>query len=289
MVRFAGQLLVLLLAGPVLAGCIGDDATPGDASPFEAEQAKATVTTGSVTGQILTVDLEILPGLQVGLLNRTGALVLTKTDTKGNYTFNGIPAGPYRVQVSDPCCRVATEQVIIEAGQVSLVNLQVERLTEADLETPIVEEGEWDGFLSCAVSVFSLSVSPCSFTDSNHESSTVFNITKGIWELHFAAVWPSASQGVSDELRVELRNRNCGGCSYDYATIIGPSPVSARISDDDVSRSSARFQLIEDKMDMQFLIGAGSNNLVYQQPIRIVWYEFYYQAAPAGFDPVPED
>lgn len=287
MVRRWTVVALALLLGPVLSGCIGADEVDlkGDGL---AEDAAVTESTGSVTGQVMTLELEFLANVEVGLLNRTGDLRLGKTDRMGNFTFNGMPAGPYRVQISDPCCKIATMQVDVVAGKVTQANMQVTRLTDADLKTPFVSEEEWQGLLSCAVGVLTTDVEPCRYSDPNDDFAHLFNITEGIQELRLGVDWKRGSTSLTDELKILVYNRNCGGCGSRFGAAIGPPPLYVTITDTNIDRESARFYNINGSMDMEYLIGPGSNNVVYQQSFTVYWSEFYHRLAPGDYDPIPE-
>lgn len=285
-VRQQVAFLAALWLVPILAGCIGGDDDVGGSDG--AALAVVTETTGSVTGQILTLDLEPAPEVQVGLLNRTGGLQVTETDARGNFTFNGMPAGQYRLQISDDCCRPYTEQLTVAAGKVTTVNLQVEPLSDADLRTPFVSEYEWEGFISCGIGVLSTDYEICERTDANSDNQQFFNVSAGLEDLHFGLDWRRAGTSLNNELKMQLQHARQPVCARNLAAAWGPPPLYMSMRDSNNQCTETHFTNINGTMQFELNVATGVNNFVYQQSFIVYRAEFYYQLAPEGFDPIPE-
>jgi iron complex outermembrane receptor protein len=78
--------------------------------------------TGSVTGAIISVEKEPLEMVAVSLveLNRT-----TLTDTKGNYTLNGIVPGKYTVRIQMIGMKEKDFPVEVKAGEIARIDFQL--------------------------------------------------------------------------------------------------------------------------------------------------------------------
>lgn len=272
------------------AGCIGNDSAEAAPEEFEAEEAVATEVTGSVTGQVATNELELLQGVELGLTDRTGNREATTTDKKGQFTFNGIEAGTYRLELTAVCCRVASKEVKVVAGEVTEANLQVQRLTADDLKTPFVREDEWNGFISCGVGAAATALAACALADDpNEDFLHGFEVVRGLTEFVAGMQWRPVGGVSSDQMNLLVERTGCSGCNERYADVEGPSPLIARVTDATISDEDAKFALIEDTATMRFRIFTGGVGVVYQQPFTVYWYEFYYHTMPEGFQVVPDE
>lgn len=296
MVRSRVATVAFVLATLAFAGCLGDDAVVED-TPDVAAVAEVTEETGSVTGQVITVDLDLITGAEVGLVNRTGGVEVTKTDKMGKYTFNDVKPGPYRIQIDVPCCKSTSMKVDIVAGEIAELNLQLERLSAADLVVPFVVEEQWDGFVGCDVSAFSAGNDLCDGIDANHDTVRRFQVEAGIQELVVGMEWDEntlAPDVYGNALGLHLRNENCDHCEYRYIREDKSSPIiyflnDASIMENDENAADQRFSEIEDVRDMRWNVFSGGTNVVYQQAFTMYWYEFYHQMSPVGFEPLPAE
>ena len=113
--------LVLMLVGVVLSA---------------AAAAEAQVQTGSIAGSVADASGAILPGVVVSLTGERliGGVQTQTTDANGNYRFDRLPPGTYRVKFDLPGFRTVEHQdVRLSAAFVATVNakLEVGTVTEA--------------------------------------------------------------------------------------------------------------------------------------------------------------
>ncbi len=277
-------VVIALLTVGALAGCIGGDEVKAakEEAPPVAEEAVVTDNTGSVKGQIITVDLIPVVGETVGLLaagNATPA-ALTTTDTQGRFTFNGVEPGRYRVHVTALCCVSATKDLDVVAGTVSEAYFQLELLVNV---VPYVESNEWKGFISCSLATPVILVALC-FVDPNDTFSSSFEVAEGLQSYVVGMTWQGQSlTGKQLALLVE-------GQGYTYARMCGEPPIFANVNDDTIENKDAKFAAItEEGRTIGYRVFAcDTAGLIYQQPFAVYWDEYYNQRAPEGANPIPD-
>lgn len=284
--RYVAGLLAGLVLATGWAGCLGDDAAPAAKAPKEAEEAVATAKTGSITGQAVTNDLEVLAGVEIGLSGPTGLVATSTTDKQGEFTFNDLEPARYRLQVAAACCRTYSKDVSVVAGEVTQSALQLTRLTQDDLRVPYVVEEQWNGFIACGVGAAGAAVAVCSILDDpNDDFLETYTVNRGLTELVVAMTWDAVGGASGEEFNL-LVERCDGGC-FRYTDITGVSPLQTSIMDETTSREKHQFAQIEDEWEIRLRIFSGTG-LTYQQPFTVHWYEFYYHNMPEGFQTIPD-
>ncbi len=280
--RLLPGLALLLVAASAFAGCVGDEETVGPAADIPEEAAEAVVTqrTGSVQGQILTVDLEPVAGEAVGLLREADAALTmtTTTDVQGRFTFNGVEPGGYRVHMAAPCCKEAMEPVAVQAGMVAEVSVLVDRVVSV---LAYVDEKEWTGFLSCGIGT----VNAC-YTDAQNYKEIYPLLSAGLQTVVIGMAWDAT--GLSTDLSLTMDRWENPEYHYDYASVTGPSPIRATVDDSTIDRDGAKFSTILDELKIRFIVNAPTTQFVYQQPFTLYWNEYYHEPAPEDADPIPD-
>ncbi len=299
MPRIPLLLILSLFAGLALAGCIGGDESKPAAEEEEkkADDAVVTEETGSVTGQVVTNDLELVVNAAVGLIQDGAAVMETDTDQAGKFTFNGVTPGLYRVQVASPCCRVGIREVEVVAGKVAAADMQLARLTSDDLQVPFVDEREWSGFIACGVGTLAASAAVCSFTegtpaqDPNEDFLLEWNVSRGVRGIAVGMSWDPVGGVSGGEFSLLVENDGCGftSCSYRYADLAGPPPLLTVVNDGDITEDDWKWTKVEEPRDLQFRVFAsGDATLVYQQPFTVHYHTYYWQEAPRDANPIPD-
>lgn len=287
-VKQSSLVLVVLVLSSLLSGCFGDDDAPVTDVPDMAEEARATEQTGSITGQVITVDLEVLLGATVRITNGTTEPLMKTTDQQGRYTFNDLAPGKYRLEFTAICCKIVARQMDVLAGQVTEVNVQLERLNPLGLGKPYTVQDDWQGFIACGFAVGATGNSACGSADANHNTVYTFEVTQGLEELVLGVTWDAAATSVGNNLRIALCNVPEGSCHETYVKMMGPPPLVAFVNDDFEHRTKGFFANFTGTMPMRLTIEAGDNNVVYQQSVNVYWHAFYNQRAPADFNPFPD-
>ncbi|MBW3583555.1 MAG: carboxypeptidase-like regulatory domain-containing protein [Euryarchaeota archaeon] len=101
--RIKTPLVILLFLVGALSGCVDDDPLDSTGtSEGTAEPAAVGEETGSVTGRIMDDAFEPLPGANVTLFDHEARFFDTRSDSKGRYTLNAVPPGPYVMLVTAP-------------------------------------------------------------------------------------------------------------------------------------------------------------------------------------------
>lgn len=117
--RGKGAFAVVLL---LFSGCMGSSSAPtgtGRSALSDAPQPRADADTGSISGRV--VDDESVP-----LVNAVVTVQQTKasmqSDTRGNFTFNGLAPGTYVVFAEKLGYQAVGKSVVVKAGEVAQVN-----------------------------------------------------------------------------------------------------------------------------------------------------------------------
>ncbi len=282
--RAALLVLLVVSASIAFAGCTGGDKTPKtvdeDAPPPPAEEAVATEDTGSVRGQLLTEDLEPVVNARVTLLtgaNNTTGPLLQVTDVQGRFTFNALEPGRYRLYVAPVCCVQVLQDVVVQAGLVSDVNLLLERIIYIP---PYMEEDDWTGFLSCTVGVVD-----CGVNDANNAPTHDFTLRPGLVTLVVGMDWDPTSK----PLRVVTERRQAPANNHIYLDMTGTPPLVGQISNENVTNGEANFDNITaDGVAVRFRVSGAALDYTYQQPFTVYWQMWFHGHAPPDADPIPD-
>lgn len=283
-------LAVLLMAA--LAGCISDD---DDVGPKDDEDPDANPTeeTGSIEGETITADLETVKGASVALIDADGGLAAsTQSSEKGSFVINGVEPGKYRIQVAAICCKASAQHVEVTANEVTKVSFQLDGLTNRDLQSPEVVEKEWDGFIACGVGSAAISWATCStLEDPNDDFLHKFEVAPGLQSIVVGVSWTATGGVMGTDLWALVEKDGCGlDCenSETYGQSSGEPDLIVRITKGPSSDLS--FENIEDNRTIQMRVfPSGEANVIYQQPFKVYWHEFYWHDAPQDFNPFPDD
>ncbi len=299
---------VALIPALVLSGCIGgDDDSPAPADPDDggADEAVAQQGFGSLTGQVLSEALEPIPGTTIALTGSADPYG-TLTDRYGRYTINGIRPGEYVFQAEAYGHRPEVRAVSIASGEIAELSLQLSQLSDLALGLPVVDSGEFRGFLACGVGQAILPVgnpvypsginprlSPCGDLDANDRFLFEFAFQPGLQEVVMGMTWDPVGGLSGRELNLNLEVLGCDvTCTDDetYIDVAGPPDIVFQLRDEDVPPTLAFSQYNETKgvQIRVFPAATQTPNVIYQQPYAI-YYEFYYnQFAPEGRTPIPD-
>lgn len=289
------SLVVVLLMGSMLAGCIGGDDTPLTTDADEDEPLEGT---GAIEGRIYTTDLLEIKGARVSLTDGEDLVKETTTQSDGRYRIQNVEPGDYRLQVTAPCCRENVRPVTMVAGETITMDLQLEPFTASDLQAPYVEEYDWTGFLSCGVTagapgVIGVSGELCSDLDSSSDVTHGFEIQEGLKTVVAAVVWQATGGVLGESLGIGLHHPTCsdGICDVDdpddtYGYTGGTSPLILRVDDPGGAHA---FEDIEGSRDVRFMVLPEFGiDLYYQQEFTVYYTLHYHEPAPEGFDPTPD-
>jgi hypothetical protein len=309
-------MILALLLGTLLAGCLGGDEILRNEGPLMGPDAG----TGTVTGSIFTVDLLPTIAAQVRLVQDVEVAAETTTDPQGRYTLRNVEPGEYRLQVLAACCREYVRAVTVTADEVTNADLQLEPWTEDDLQIPRVERYEWTGFLACTLRFYNppgphhdLTINgvPGSFSGANvcafvpgnatgDDFRHVFEIKPGLETLVGAMEWRAPGAALGEELALFLEVHQRAHQPPLYAAPSGHSPLQFRvdagyvieeyeevIEDHDIHQYD--FRNIEDNLELWFRVFAeGMVNIVYQQAFTVYWDLYYWERAPDDASALPD-
>jgi hypothetical protein len=85
----------------------------------------AVAQTGSLRGLVTDQNGAVVPGAKVTVNGPSGLVETTKTDKSGSYSFNGLPAGDYELQVSAPNLELAEPAKISLKGGAQTLDLEL--------------------------------------------------------------------------------------------------------------------------------------------------------------------
>jgi hypothetical protein len=291
-VRMRVALLVAVLVGVFLAGCLGggedDVGTEPDATPRTSEE------TGSVTGQVFDEDLNPVKGANVWVIDAQRNLVgedVTRND--GRYTVNDIPPGKYRVQVSAICCKQEIRDIAILANEVlSDQNFMLVIVPDMLIMDPFVEGPIPDsGIIGCSHGITLLWVH-CGATDPNHKDEFSFDIAPGLRTLTVGVDWkvqPSSYYGANPgmlNIRIELLAPGTGLMVLHDKDVEGPFEL--RLDESSMEGEITFEDLDEIDTAVKIMVRAPDLTVVYQQKFDVYYSMHYWHEAPPGYSVIPD-
>lgn len=291
--RLLALLVTVLVVSVVLAGCVSDDPAPeGSASTKDAD-------TGAVRGRILTSSLDPVQGPSVGLTQGDAVVKEVRGDAEGRYSIDEVPPGEYRLVVSSICCRATATTVEVVADEVTVTDLRMVPFTGDDLEIASTVQHEWSGFISCGISTPAVRAAVCSvpgivdesLEDPNEDFLLEFPVQKGLKSLVVGMSWESVGGVSAEQFSLSVDDPEChiDDCSYQYDSVDAGSPIIIRVDNGDITESDWKWDAIEDERTIRIRVFAGGDaGVVYQQAFQLYWHEFYWEEAPDGFHPLPD-
>lgn len=300
-------VMSLFLVGLALSGCIGGEDTQTPPTNTDdgktAEDAVATADTGSLTGKIVTAALEPVEDATVTLIKGGSGPLETMTRADGTYTLNEIPPGTYIAQFSKATYKEVARSVQIEANKVLEVNMQIEKLSDAELGLVYADgPNSMQGFLGCGAGFAvndttrerGASLNPC-FYDENSKNVFEFEVGEGLKTLLIGLTWSPAG-GVSGErlnIGVETNEteENLITPKYTYAKQTDRPDIILRIDEDDITDPDWKWSNITGSQTIQVRVFPGMSNpptAIYQQTFTVWWQAWYNGEAPEDASPIPD-
>ncbi len=145
----AASLALLLLATPLLAGCLGlggDDAGSGDET-VQKQQAEVGSETGGIQGVVTDTAVQPIEGANVTLLETDQT---TQTATDGSYAFSNLDPGTYTIAVRAEGFISTSNETQLRANQVSQADFI---LSPVALQEAFMQQIEDSAFFECGVGV----------------------------------------------------------------------------------------------------------------------------------------
>jgi hypothetical protein len=282
--------LLFLMGG--LAGCIGGD-DDIDSGQDENRDPTPTETTGSIHGTIIDGGFSPIAGVDMILATASGdPLDAAMTNTRGEYTFNDLQPGRYRVIADSPCCQVDVRAVEVNAGEVTSGDMQLERVRT--IQTHVDRDGHWQGFIGCAFWIWpGTESSGCHevVQDENDDREHAFSAREGLMSVVVAIEWEANPLSTTERLRHRLYIDTGDGFS-DVERHERSSPIIYRV-DHDPQGSHTNFADLEE-INFRMTIGAGGRGvqespaIAYQQSFQVYYHLFYGEYAEEGYDPRPD-
>jgi len=92
---------------------------------------------------------EVLPGVEVTVINNsTGTRKTVTTDDEGRFTVHGLAPGSYEVRVSKAGFAVMRQDIDLNIGQASAMNLNLEKTMSGEIPVGTVSSGAEHGYPS---------------------------------------------------------------------------------------------------------------------------------------------
>lgn len=281
-----GHIAIFLLLSVVLAGCLGEELDESD----DNGGGPSSDQVGVLEGQVIDVDLNRVEGATISLVQDADLVGETRTGADGRYRIDDIEPGEYRVQFTAPCCREFVQSVTITAGDVVEVSARMDPYTQAELGEPFIDDnGQWTGFLACGFGAGE-TVNPCA-VDPSSDNVHGWSVQEGVGGVAIAADWDPAGGVLGTGLEINIENEGCYRveCSHRYEVLDGPPPLRTVINNADIDDDEWHWDKVEGSRALQFRVFPSSEpNVVYQQEFTLYWHIFYFQEAPADYDPIPD-
>ncbi|MDX1611199.1 MAG: carboxypeptidase-like regulatory domain-containing protein [Candidatus Thermoplasmatota archaeon] len=149
MVRSRASLLfaVVLLAAPLLAGCLGFGGEDAPDEEVQKQRAEFTADAGGVEGVVTDAAVQPIQGANVTLVE-TNETVTTAAD--GSYALSNVAPGTYTLAVNAPGFISSQQPVTVRANQASVVDFII---TQLALEEAYTQQIEWNAFFECGIGV----------------------------------------------------------------------------------------------------------------------------------------
>ncbi|MBW3583098.1 MAG: carboxypeptidase-like regulatory domain-containing protein [Euryarchaeota archaeon] len=292
-------LLLLLIA--LLSGCLGAEDAASPETPT-APLARATATTGSLHGQVVSADFEPLEGVGVALHKDDSLIDGTFTDRAGRYTLNDVTPDAYEVRTFASGYAVTAKTVTVAAGVITETPLVLHPLPDLSNLSYVVPD-QWTGFLGCGFGgpvYASLCSEPMDGVtiDENDDILEVFTVAPGVEELVFGMDW-SPSGGFSARtldltIMVDIDPDPDTIQWRIYREETGPPPIVFTINDTWLQQEGldgvtfATFNETRDVLIRVLPPFTFDPVIVYQQPFTVYWETYYHTTAPDGRSPIPD-
>lgn len=291
--------VVVILALPALAGCLGGDSSGPDGAS-EASSATATDVTGGIEGSVVNDEQVPVAGATVGIRRSAGSFGNeTTTSGSGRFAFSGLEPGSYEIAAVAAFHQPAGTAVTVEVGRVVEVTITLVPL--APTEELYYETIPARGYITCSVGYFLLTgtytMNPCQEilgNDANFllplRADLAFNET--ILEL----VWQPTTAATGTELRMILCSEKDAttnfwgqclaavGVNPYYQSVAGPPPLVLRRND----------LPLEEVASFEVAVGdAGADAasprvpVTFQQPFDLYMTLCYFQPCDEDFQARP--
>ncbi len=145
----AAALALLLLAAPVLTGCLGlggDDSDGGDES-VQKQQADVSSQTGGIQGVVTDTAVQPVEGANVTLVE---ADETTQTASDGSYAFSNLDPGSYTITVRAEGFISTSNETQVEANSAAQADFILSRVA---LQEAFMQQIEDSAFFECGVGV----------------------------------------------------------------------------------------------------------------------------------------
>ncbi len=274
MVRPVVAVSLLLLAA-LLAGCVDDD------DPLQGDGSQ--VGPPGVSGRIVDTNLDPVGNVTVIFTQDAEWIHETTSDENGEYLASPLPEGAIRIDLVHTCCHVQSSMVQIEGNGTHRHDVMLEPLPSKE---PTQQSDEWNGFISCGVTLLFPLSNDCG--DPNHNLTHVFEVHQGLASLVVAMSWTAPGTGSADDLRLRVERQKPISGWYTYADRSASSPIEIHINS--TGHDEHDFVHIEEEpWTLRFTVRTADNlGYAYQQPFT-VWYRMHYwEEADEGASALPD-
>lgn len=296
--RVVVVLVLMLVAGPALSGCLdeGSDPVPDDEKEQEGgdEPQAPAVRTGSIQGTVADASFKPIEGALVELLQSGEYLDEATTSANGTYAFVDLEPGEYRLKFGASCCKELSRGAIVKSGEQENIPVNLEPRRSLD---PYVEERVWEGFIGCSLAIpeYGVFFNPegaCADNDPNNDPIEMFEIEPGLATVVVAMEWNQETTNPLNDLQIVMSK---GEFVDDrivnrFFTLDGPPVLETTLGPQDAEGGEELyFDMIDDTWEVRFTVTASaSGNFVYQQPFKVYYDLYYREPAPDGASALPE-
>lgn len=300
-------LVTVLVGSLLLSGCISPlgelESIDGSDDLVPAEGYS------TLTGFVITRALEPIASAEVLIHNESGLVATDKTTPDGRFLIKNLEPGDLNVQIVADCCKQSVERINLGPGEILDFMMQLDVLTQNDLQVPYVEQLEWTGFLSCTFRWIDVPPVPsginlCHVVDgvggiAGHENITdddfmhYWTVRPGLKSVVGGMTWQSPGAALGDKLEIFMEPKDAPDMRYTRAS--GASPVEWRVDEGDILTDHEEefhehdFSNITEAEDIRYRVfAAGDLNVVYQQKFTVYWDLYYWEEATPGATALPE-
>lgn len=223
-------LVGLLLAAPLLTGCLGlgGEEDTGERTDLES-QADVDESTGGIQGVVTDPAIQPVVGAELTLAGRGES---TTTASDGSFAFSNLAPGDYTLEITADGFTGTTSDVSVASGKVAIVDVI---LAQQPRNQAFLQQLEFTGFVECSVSTPVVAAAVCAIPNifvanaTNDRFLFTWEAEPGLQQLTAEIHWaPSQPTGTHLSLNIEplgISNEP----TTTYAEPVGEGPLVANV------------------------------------------------------------
>jgi hypothetical protein len=301
------SLVLVLVAAPMIAGCIAEEpsvraASGSDNGPVSAPAGEVDESTGALAGLIIDEELQPIPGAEAGLFE-TDFVASAASD--GSFSFSLVPPGDYLLLVGALGHASRSLVVSIVAGEVTTTKVT---LANVPIAAPRAELFLFNGYITCTIGAFGALSEECGQglqtdvgtfgTNPNNKIDYRWNVTDvtNLQDTVLELDWQPGSAAASQLTLYVAHGFKCTpSCTADggelYCGTDNHGPPAQLCVIDDLEIDDPTSDLPWDMTARAWGAPVGATevpNIVLEQAFVMYRTEFYGEGMPRDYTAIPD-